>query len=323
MSSEYASADVENPVNDGQPTFDEAFDWGIFGLPDGDHALDAAEDDPGPADKWAAAKGADRMIGTGVSLAKHVSKSAISNMRRAPRRARKKAPARAPKVANHGFSLPPDPYEIELSKRVQRKLHNMRLMAETSREFMNLTTPAHKLGQRVQERLATTGHAAKPNTQMLVYRIGLYGWDESPEGQGIYENEVELVRLFSTFGEVVDATVQHVVDKGINTSWALVTMDEPLSVDRIVSTMVMAGDEQLRIVRFEPDLVEKEHRKREHKAIAKEVESRQALNCGFFQMTKKPIIATYIMYCCCVFGLLIFAAVNTGENSYAVYELNG
>jgi hypothetical protein len=40
-------------------------------------------------------------------------------------------------------------------------------------------------------------------------------------------------------------------------------------------------------------------------------------------MTKKPIIATYIMYCCCVVGLLIFAAVNTGENSYAVYELNG
>jgi hypothetical protein len=40
-------------------------------------------------------------------------------------------------------------------------------------------------------------------------------------------------------------------------------------------------------------------------------------------MTKKPIIAFYIMYCCCVLGLLAFAAFNTGENSYAVYDVNG
>jgi hypothetical protein len=321
MSSEYVSADVENPVNQGQPTFDDSFNWGTFGLPTADGNQD--QDDARSADRWEAARDFDRILGTSVSLAKGASKSAMSTLMRAPGRIKKKEAAHARNVANHGFDLPPDPYEIELSKRVQRKLHNMRLAAEASKEFMNLTTPAHMLGQRVQERLAAERHEVKPNTQILVHRIGLYGWDQSPEGTGTYENEEELVRLFSTFGEVVDATVEHVVTKGINTSFALVTMDEPLSVDRIVSTMVMAGDEQLRIVRFEPDLVEKEHRKREHKAIAKEVESRQALNCGFFQMTKKPIIATYIMYCCCVFGLLIFAAVNTGENSYAVYELNG
>lgn len=69
----------------------------------------------------------------------------------------------------------------------------------------------------------STPSEALAGTVLHVRRVGVYGWDGTPEGTGTYEDEQTLVSLFSQFGDCVSAVVRHRVATSsqghINTSW--------------------------------------------------------------------------------------------------------
>eukprot|EP01047_Picozoa_sp_COSAG01_P006547 COSAG01_NODE_238_length_20679_cov_140.041399_9_plen_297_part_00 len=69
----------------------------------------------------------------------------------------------------------------------------------------------------------STPPEALAGTVLHVRRVGVHGWDGTPEGTGTYEDEQTLVSLFSQFGDCVSAVVRHRVATSsqghINTSW--------------------------------------------------------------------------------------------------------
>lgn len=47
--------------------------------------------------------------------------------------------------------------------------------------------------------------------------IGVSGWDGTRDGVGLYENKVDLVTIFSPFGDVEQVTIRHRVEGQNNT----------------------------------------------------------------------------------------------------------
>jgi hypothetical protein len=92
--------------------------------------------------------------------------------------------------------------------------------------------------------------------QIHVRKIGVEGWDGTPEGKGKYENEDSLEQIFSQFGCFVQATVRHRVKDGANSSWALVAMADRESVARALAATeedLRLGATVLQLSRFDPD----------------------------------------------------------------------
>ena len=85
--------------------------------------------------------------------------------------------------------------------------------------------------------------------------IGVDGWDGTPDGVGQYENLGAMNRIFSPFGEFKQATIRHRIEGDQNTSWALVTMANPQSVDSILraheEAPIYAGSSRLVLTRFD------------------------------------------------------------------------
>ena len=91
--------------------------------------------------------------------------------------------------------------------------------------------------------------------QVHVRGIGADGWDGTPDGVGHYENFGALAKIFSPFGDFEQATVRHCIEGTVNTSWALVTMANPQSVDAILKAHeeapIYAGSSRLVLNRFD------------------------------------------------------------------------
>ena len=96
-------------------------------------------------------------------------------------------------------------------------------------------------------------HIKHDHEQLHVRHIGVQGWDGTEDGVGTYENEEALRALFSPFGEVVTAVIRHRVDKIAqeNTSYALVTMGDEASCERVLAAGVTAGATSLLITKFD------------------------------------------------------------------------
>ena len=75
------------------------------------------------------------------------------------------------------------------------------------------------------------------------------------DSNGKYDSENALRKVFSEYGEFVQATVRHrISEDGTNTSWALVTMVDKAAADRAINATVMAGDTVLTVRRFDTDI---------------------------------------------------------------------
>ena len=79
-------------------------------------------------------------------------------------------------------------------------------------------------------------------------------------GDGEYESEEALEEIFAEFGEFQQATIRHRVQEGRNTSWALVTMANTASADRVLeaaaSGAIMAGDSPLGVTMHSAQVAE-------------------------------------------------------------------
>ena len=95
-----------------------------------------------------------------------------------------------------------------------------------------------------------------PSAILHVRGIGVDGWDGTPDGTGDYESEAALKTLFQPFGDCQQATIRHRISDGANTSWALVTMSDASTVDRILKSHaeepIFAGKTKLVLTRFSP-----------------------------------------------------------------------
>jgi hypothetical protein len=108
-----------------------------------------------------------------------------------------------------------------------------------------------KLRRQVAEMSAEED--APEGTQIHVRGVGVHGWDGTPNGEGEFESEDALGKIFSAFGVFVQATVRHRIDAGTgeNTSWALVTMGDTAAADRALGApVVMAGSHPLMLTAF-------------------------------------------------------------------------
>ena len=101
-------------------------------------------------------------------------------------------------------------------------------------------------------------------TMLHVRNIGVHGWDGTEHGVGAFENEEALRQIFSAFGVFSFAVIRHRIqaeDDGsnqVNSSWALVTMGDRASADRVLLEQqadgtVMAGDTALVISLYSPE----------------------------------------------------------------------
>jgi hypothetical protein len=97
------------------------------------------------------------------------------------------------------------------------------------------------------------GGQSPEGTQIHARGVGVHGWDGTPDGEGEFESEDALGKIFSAFGVFVQATVRHRIDAGTgeNTSWALVTMGDTAAADRALGApVVMAGSHPLMLTAF-------------------------------------------------------------------------
>ena len=98
--------------------------------------------------------------------------------------------------------------------------------------------------------------ALPPSSILHVRGIGVDGWDGTPDGKGDYESEAALKALFRPFGDCQQATIRHRITDGANTSWALVTLSDASTVDRILKSHaeapLFAGKTKLVLTRFSP-----------------------------------------------------------------------
>ena len=84
-------------------------------------------------------------------------------------------------------------------------------------------------------RVPPKGGLSPGGHQIHVRNIGWDGRDGTKDGIGDSESERALREIFQPFGEFWHATVRHRIEKGKNTSWALVTMGTALAVDRVLA----------------------------------------------------------------------------------------
>ena len=112
--------------------------------------------------------------------------------------------------------------------------------AHTSKGAMSSVMDHAKLSMALQHK-----HSAHSGTQLHVRGIGFHGWDGTDEGRGDYESEAALSEVFSAYGKFHRAEIHHRIERGKNTSWALVTMSDKDSADRILAAAatapIMAG----------------------------------------------------------------------------------
>jgi hypothetical protein len=86
--------------------------------------------------------------------------------------------------------------------------------------------------------------SAVPVTKLIhVRNIGL-----DPSKQ--YLQEAALVELISQHAPCVSATVRERVENGVDTSWALVAMENEMGVEKVLASTVMAGGHALHITRY-------------------------------------------------------------------------
>lgn len=101
--------------------------------------------------------------------------------------------------------------------------------------------------------------------RLHVRNVGAYGWNGKDRGRGAFESEGALTKLFNPFGGVVNVFITHQIrdpnhkstmHRGprANTSWALVTMEDSLSIERALAATVMAGSVKLDVERATGDL---------------------------------------------------------------------
>ena len=101
-------------------------------------------------------------------------------------------------------------------------------------------------------------------TMLHVRNIGVHGWDGSEHGVGAFENEEALRQIFSAFGVFSFSVIRHRIqaeenggsDQLVNSSWALVTMGDRASAERVLEQAdgtVMAGDTALVIALYSPE----------------------------------------------------------------------
>jgi hypothetical protein len=89
---------------------------------------------------------------------------------------------------------------------------------------------AEVLSESLKAVTTAAAAAAKPNRLPAERTLHVRGIGADNTGE--YETEGGLRRVFEQYGEVVQATVRHRIDaeSGLNTSWALVTMGDVVSV---------------------------------------------------------------------------------------------
>lgn len=95
-----------------------------------------------------------------------------------------------------------------------------------------------------------------PEQQLIVFEVGVEGWDRTAAGKGTFEDEAELHSLFSlhaqeAHGTVVAVAIKHRVKHGSNTSFAIVTMDTEICRDAVMGRRVMAGSTPLIMQKFD------------------------------------------------------------------------
>jgi hypothetical protein len=101
---------------------------------------------------------------------------------------------------------------------------------------------------KLKNESATQEDEPEDGVQVHVRGVGVCGWDGTPQGKGKYEDESQLALVFGQYGQFLQATVRHRIDKvsGQNTSWALVTMADKASASAVVAAApITAGDSQL------------------------------------------------------------------------------
>ena len=108
------------------------------------------------------------------------------------------------------------------------------------------------------------GSVCKPAVYTYVMCTHQSRWDGSEEGRGEYEDLDKLMDLFNAFGQCHHVVIRHRIEidpphdrddenfvRRRNSSWAIVTMADRASAERVRDAKVMAGDHQLKIAPFD------------------------------------------------------------------------